>query len=134
MCTGTETKCRPGVGTFFVGPVSPANAMDMAILTGDFSPLKMLPRVVDSKWHSSAQLHSAWISGLVGIALQRACGGHDPLEVEIRYLAAGQQGEEIIFTSWVEENPEMPARTVIVFEVSTGRHGLVAKGRASVLR
>jgi hypothetical protein len=122
--------CGAVRGTFYLKAVSEADAIGMAILTKDFSPLKMLPQVADAEQHSAGGLHSAWISGLVGIGIRSACSGREPLEVEIMYLNFPRPGEELILNVWEEENPGVPGNIVIVFEVGSGRRGRVAEGLA----
>ncbi len=119
-----------GFGPMSIGPISERDAVDLAVLTGDFSPPQVIPQAASSAGLSAAVLHSAWVSGLVSAGLFRVFGGRGPREFEIVYRAVAYQEEKLIFGISVDEKAEAEKKSGIAFEVRAGGRRLIAEGHA----
>jgi acyl dehydratase len=118
--------------TATVGPVTPEMVLQMAALTRDYHPIRVVRNALARSGEEPMVLHEVWISGLAAARLGSMAAGLAVTSLELRYHSAVCQGE-VLTIRIIPGGAGLTQETeTVAFEVLNGALRLVAAGTAEL--
>jgi len=107
--------------------------LKMAALTCDFHPHRVLEKTASEVSLSGLQLHSAWIAGLVDLAIRRVIGSGRVATVKISYLGPAYQADSLLLELTCPKDRDSQNGISLHFRVTNGNRVTIAEGTARLI-